>query len=130
MTELISKLHRAVDGLLYPSETDAPIKVFTWHEGVAFSPGALLAHFGYDRSTPVQTTDLDDFFRPVTTPHDWHGPEEQERTARFTELRDLIEDELTDIQVYRVGSISIDVYVVGRDRHDQYVGLATNVVET
>lgn len=128
--DFITRLKHAVDGLLYPSETDAPIHVFAWHEGVPFSPEALLAHVGYDRSTPIQVTDLDSFFRPVTTPRDWHGPEEQERTARFAALRDLLKNELTDLEVYRVGTISIDIYVVGRDSDDHYVGLATNVVET
>ncbi len=130
MIDLITRLEQAVDGLLYPSESDAPLTVFVWRQPVPFSAEALLACTGHDSTTPVKTTDLDSFFRPVTTSRAWHGTEEQERTRRFTALHELLEAELSDIQVYKVGSIRIDVYIVGYDADGNILGLTTNVVET
>ncbi len=130
MTELTVQLEQAVDGLLFPSETDAPLHVFVWRATVPFSAHALLDHAGYDPATPLQTTDLRRFFRPVTTPRAWYGAEEQERMRRFRALRDLLEAEFSDITVYKVGTSAIDVYVVGRGADGTYCGFTTRVVET
>lgn len=130
MTDLIRQLQQAIDGLLFPSETDAPIHIFVWRDTAPFSPQALLTHRGYQSTTPIQETSLERFFRPVTTPRDWHGPEEQERVQRFTTLRALLQTELSDVTVYKIGTGAIDVYVVGRDQNNNYVGITTHVVET
>ncbi len=100
MTELTVRLEQAVDGLLFPSETDAPLHLFAWPDTLPFSAQALLASAGYDPATPLQTTDLDRFLRPVTTPRAWYGDEEQERMHRFRALRDLLKAELSNITHY------------------------------
>lgn len=128
--DLATRLEQAVTGLLYPSETDAPVEVFVWRDEAPFTQQALLASSGYDEKTAVKTIDLDRFFRPVTTPQSWHGPAEQERVQRFTALRALLESELDDISVYRVGSVNIDVYVIGHTADGTYMGVKTQVVET
>ena len=130
MTALTARLEQAIDGLLFPSETDAPLHVFVWRATVPFSAQALLASAGYGPATPLQTTDLRRFFRPVTTPRAWYGAEEQERMRRFRALRDLLEAELSDITVYKVGTSAIDVYLVGRAADGTSCGLTTHVVET
>ncbi len=129
-TDLITRLEQAIDGLLFPSESDAPLEVFVWRDAAPFSPQALLAYAGYDKTTPVRTTALDRFFRPVTTSRAWYGEEERERMRRFRALRDLLKTELSDIKVYKIGTVAIDVYVVGRDASGTYCGLTTKVVET
>ncbi len=130
MTALTARLAQAVAGLLFPSETDAPLHVFVWRATVPFSAQALLASAGYDPATPLQATDLDRFLRPVTTPRAWYGDEEQERMRRFRALRDLLKAELSNITVYKVGTGAIDVYVVGRAADGTYCGVTTRVVET
>jgi hypothetical protein len=130
MTDLITRLEQAVDGLLFPSESDAPLHVFVWRATTPFSREALRAHAGYDASTPIQATDLESFFHPVTTPRAWYGEAEQKRMRRFMALRDLLNAELCNIKVYKIGTVAIDVYVVGRDANGMYLGVTTNVVET
>ena len=130
MTDLIARLEEASAGLLYPSESDAPLHVFVWQDAAPFSAQRLLASTGYDRTTPIHTTDLDRFFHPVTTPQTWHGEEEQELVRRFTALRDLLKATLSDIRVYKLGAVAIDVYIVGRATNGTYCGLTTHVVET
>ncbi len=130
MTDLIRQLQQAVDGLQFPSETDAPVRPFVWRDKAPFSPQALLIHRGYHSTTPIGESSIDRFFRSVTTPRDWHGPEEQERVQRFTALRDLLQTELSDVTVYKIGTPAIDVYVVGRDKDGNYLGITTHVVET
>jgi hypothetical protein len=132
MPGLIARLEAATSGLLFPSESDEPLQVFVWRDTAPFSPQALLAHAGFDPKTrtPVQTSDLDRFFRPVTTPRAWYGEEERERMRRFQALHDLLKAELRDIKVYKIGTVAIDVYVVGRAADGTYCGFTTKVVET
>jgi len=42
----------------------------------------------------------------------------------------VLESNLSDIQVFRVGEINIDIYVVGKIQSRDLAGLATKVVET
>src|SRR4051794_16159041 len=62
MADLATRLETAVAGLLYPSETDAPVEVFVWREQTPFSQQALLASAGDDQK--IKTIDLDRFFAP------------------------------------------------------------------
>ncbi len=128
--DMITQLEQTIAGLLFPSESDAPLRVFVWNTTAPFSPAALLSHGGYDQTTPIQRMDVDRFFYPVMQPHPWDGAVEQERLRRFTMLVKLLKTELSDLTVYKVGTVGIDVYVVGRDRHDTYLGVTTHVVET
>lgn len=130
MTDLTTRLEQAIDGLLYPSESDAPLQVFVWPEGTPFSLKALRTHIATSKKTPIQKVDLDTFFRPVTTPQDWFGEAEQERMEKFTALLTLLKAELSDITVYKVGKIDIDVYVLGHTSAGEYLGITTKVVET
>jgi hypothetical protein len=41
-----------------------------------------------------------------------------------------LHDNLSDLKVYRLGTIDIDVYLVGRANEGNYAGLYTKVVET
>lgn len=130
MTKLNTRLEQALNGLTFPSETDAPLQVFVWPENESFEPEVLRQHAGHDAATPVHTTDLDRLLRPATTARDWHGPQEQERVRRFTALRDLLRAELDDVTVFKIGDAAMDVFVVGRDADGQYLGFSTHVVET
>ncbi len=130
MTDLIARLEEAIDGLLFPSESDEPLRVFVWDDTVPFSPEVLLAEAGYPETTPIKTTTLDRFFRPVTTAREWHGEEEQEHVRRFRALRNLLKAELDDVTVYKLGTVAIDVYVVGRAADGRHYGITTRVVET
>ena len=49
--------------------------------------------------------------------------------AKFKHLVKVLNHNLTDIRVYRVGAVQIDVYIVGKSGKD-LVGLSTIVVET
>ena len=49
---------------------------------------------------------------------------------RFRHLLGVLETELADLRVYRVGEISIPVYILGRSPSGSWLGLSTRVVET
>src|SRR5512145_2516766 len=104
MTDETTSLLRAIDeatrGLLYPSESDFPIEACTY--GVeAPTPEGVLQARGKAPETPVEVESFTPFFEGLDD-------------ERFSALASLLERELSDLRVYRVGKTDIDVLVLGR----------------
>ncbi len=118
---VLDALKKASKGLLFPSETDAPLEPFAWPDGAALTPERVLQLSGTRAGTAVEQTTLADLF--VTVP--------KEDRAKFDALRKTLESQLSGITVYRVGDEpEKDVYIVGRTKDGQLAGLKTTVVET
>lgn len=137
----LGALRSVAEGLLFTSESDAPLEVFHWPggsagEGDAAASGPMTAAAVRKRvkaaeDAPLtESADVDAFFRPMTEEQDWHGPDEKETVARFRALVQALKDSLTDLRVFRVGEIDIDAYVVGRAKDGDYAGVKTHLVET
>ena len=73
---------------------------------------------------------VDDFFAIATQEEDWHEEEKRETVKRFQNLVSVLKQNLSQLQVYRVGSIEIDVYIVGVTSRAGLAGLSTKLVET
>jgi hypothetical protein len=130
-SDIVDALKKASDGLQFMSESDYPFEAFLW-EGQAKEPltvEKLIQQTGHSQDTPVEVVNLNDFFRVATQEPDWYGPEEKETATKYQNLVETLESHLCEIQVYRVGTIEIDVYVVGKANGD-LIGLSTKVVET
>lgn len=127
------RLKPATTGLLFPSETDAPVVPFVWEtpEGhLELTADAVVKLSGHPEGTPIEEIGFDHLFGKVTQPREWHKEAGKVRTRRFIELRDLLRENLRGIRVFRIGTIAIDVYVVGVDPKDRLAGISTKVVET
>jgi len=129
VTALLDEISQASAGLLFPSESDAPVQPFVWQG--PFSIAALRRAGGYSADMPIAALDVDEFFGPATRAYDWHGPAEQERTQGFRALAELLKARLRDIAAYKVGeSGTLDVFVVGQAEDGAWAGVRTQVVET
>ncbi len=128
---VIETLKQAADGLLFPSETDAPLVPFFWprEDSSKLTPETLASLAGVAADTPIKSTKLATFFRPATKAEEWHNEEESAQVARFQELVKTLKGTLDDVNVFRLGNTRIDVYVVGKVEGG-YAGLKTLVVET
>ena len=74
---------------------------------------------------------VDDFFAIIATQEDnWHDEEEREIVKRFQNLVNTLKQNLSQLQIYRVGDRSIDAYIVGVTPDGDWAGLATKLVET
>ncbi|QOV89193.1 nuclease A inhibitor family protein [Humisphaera borealis] len=111
-------LAAAVEGLLYPSETDAPLIPFRWKRGKRSAVESAIAN-SKERS-PVETIPFDTFFEPLLRSTD---------AERFATLKRLLQDRLQDLAVVRVGSPRVTIYVIGRQGH-YWAGVWTESVET
>jgi glucose dehydrogenase len=73
---------------------------------------------------------VDEFFAIATQEEDWHDQEERETVKRFQNLVSILKQNLSQLQVYRVGNINIDAYIVGVTPSGDWTGLSTKLVET
>lgn len=147
--EVAAHLATASEGLWHTSESDYPFTVVRI-EGAGGAPltaanvktviapvyvahewGASLA----ERAVEVRT--LASFFDNYTVAEDWWEDYQREQAPRFQALQKVLESELIDVQVFRLGEKSgswlmgaIDVYIIGRTSDGEVVGVATISVET
>lgn len=128
--ELLEHLQTAIAGLQWMSESDYPFQVVHWPaQPLPLLPEQLLALLDRDPETPVETVELDRFFEWVTQAQDWHSPEERATVQQYRTLKDLLQ-QLRDVQVYQVGSINLDIYILGRSPTGAVIGVTTQAVET
>lgn len=118
---ILNELQAATKGLLFPSETDAPIEAFAWPGGGAQpDEAAVRANAKVDSKAAVTRLTLADLARTI--------PEESR--GDFLPLFGLLAHHLSGTAVFKVGEIEMDVYVVGRTADGRYAGIKTSVVET
>lgn len=128
--ELFRKIERACEGLIYISETDAPVLPFVGDPSDVLTAKLILQQTGVRADTQIEERDFDEFFVRLTTLKDWYGEKEIDRTKKFLELKKLLEENLRDLKVFRIGSIRIDIVVAGRDKDGNLAGVTTKAVET
>jgi len=127
ITEILAQ---ASQGLLMPSESEYPFEVVAW-EDVKLTPQKILELNNYPPATSIEEVELDYFFRNVATEKDWHDKIQKENVAKFQNLVQVIKDNLAEIRVYRIGTIEINIYIVGKTNDgDGVAGVATKVIET
>jgi hypothetical protein len=113
--------------LLFPSESDFPLEPFTW-ESATITPEIILTRSQKPADTAIESINLEDFFASVMTDEDWFDDEDRAIAQRFRDLKTAIAT-LENVQVFKVGTIEIDVYIVGAIGSD-LVGIKTTIVET
>jgi hypothetical protein len=123
-----NEFDKLTDGLLYMSESDAPINYFELgKEGARKWPPATAAQFlemiGEEPDTPVRETPPEKFFEELS-----EGNEESE--GRVKALRKAMMTQMEDVRCYRVGEIEIEIYLLGKNDSDKVCGLQTLSVET
>jgi hypothetical protein len=122
-------LTQASQGLLMLSESEYPFEVFIWKDVVELTPEKILELTNYPPATSIEEVELDYFFRNVASEKDWHDNIQKENVAKFHNLVQVIKENLADIRVYRIGTIEVSAYIVGKT-NDGVAGLATKVIET
>jgi hypothetical protein len=128
---IVDHLTDLSSGLLVTSESDYPLDVFSWpDEKGDLSAQRILDLTGHMHDTPIEETTVDNFFRPAVEQRDDQTDDERATAQRFRALVDGINEDLTDVHVYRVGTIAIDVYIVGHAPDGTLVGLSSKVIET
>jgi hypothetical protein len=118
---VLDALRKAAKGLLFTSETDAPLKPFVWEGGPDKLSNKDVVKLAGEEDADVEQQSLDDFFRVVP-------PEDK---PKFDELAKVLKEQLADIKVFKVGDeAEKNAYIVGKTKDGKWAGLKTTVVET
>lgn len=124
------ELDQATKGLNYISETDAGFLPFIGGRTGAADSISLLTQINAPPDSPVEEREFEDFFKRLTTIENWFDKEQIQMTYDFVKLRNILEENLRDIRVFKVGRIQIDIYIVGLDKENNLVGVQTRAIET
>jgi len=114
-------------GLLYMSETDAPLTYYElvqeksqqWPPSTA---SQFLQLIGEDPAVPVENLAPEKFFRDLRTGN-------EDREDQVAALRKAMTEELKNLEGFRVGEIQIKIFVLGKG-DSGVCGLQTLSVET
>lgn len=127
--ELVTQLESASQDLLWSSEAEYPLEVFYWHNN-NFDEHTLLKLRNYPAKTKVAIQEFSSFFDSVTKLQSWHNEAEQLEVKKYQAIANLIAENLTDVRVYLLGEVEIDVYILGKTKHRAIAGLTTKIVQT
>ncbi len=132
MNPMLETLQNASAGLLMLSESEAPFEVFEWENPTKqpLTNAIFLEKTNISPETKVETVTVQHFFRNAVVEKDWFEESERQTAKRFQNLVSILESELTDLQVFRCGSIEIDVWIVGTSSSGNWAGLRTKLIET
>jgi hypothetical protein len=123
--EIIDRLKQTTADLLWISESDYPFQIVVWSD-----KEINLMLFPDRANEKIEMISLDNFFAPALEVEDWYGLEELATVDRYKLLLETINANLTDLKVFRIGSIEIDLYIVGKTPSGDIIGLQTTIVET
>ena len=128
---LLAELERATHGLLFMSEADYPFETVLLRaetEHALYQQLRELASAAPE--APLETVSVDAFFRAAVSEPDWKGDAEIALARKYQALVRLLKENLKDLTVYRVGRVSIVVFILGRSITGNWLGIRTRVVET
>ena len=128
--EITEELKRLTERLLFMSESDYPFEIFYREGKTELSPQALLELSGQPGDSPLEVTNVEDFFGAAAAEAPWKGEQALAIAKRYQALLRLLRENLDDLKVYRVGRVNITIYIIGRSKMGNWLGISTRVVET
>lgn len=120
--ELIAELKKLANNLLWMSESDYPFQVLLGEDKKKLLPE--------DPEAAIEVICIDDFFAPALRRQNREKEEDLAELKQYQSLIDFLKTNLKDIKVYRIGSIEIDIYIIGKTESGNYAGLLTKAIET
>ncbi len=131
---IVPALTNAIADLFWISETDAPFDIIQWPDKTLadnlLDASKLRQWLDLPENIATETCELEPFFAIATEPQDWHGEEEKAIAKRYKALVKLLTTSLNQCQVFRFGTINIEIYIVGQTTDKLWLGLHTQAVET
>jgi hypothetical protein len=125
----MERIKAAAAGLVFISESDhpfAPVLLDVTSGNIA-SQLRQLSNKGGDAIVEEQTVDY--FFRNHVKAAD-PGDDQLQTARKFMQLVKVLKEELADVKAYRVGTVQVDAYILGKLSDGRYAGLHTILIET
>ncbi|MBA2733829.1 MAG: nuclease A inhibitor family protein [Acidobacteria bacterium] len=128
--QIVEDLERATAGLFIMSESDYPFQVIRWEGLNEITPQFLREVTGQNDDAPVTVQSVAGFFGNRMAVQKLTGERDRVELKGYEALLRILNDNLDDLKVYRIGEINIPVFILGRSKTGNWLGLSTRVVET
>ena len=132
LASFCAALQEQVAGLYYVSESEYPLEVISFPAppGPSLTPTDVLQLAGQPTGTLVETLSLADFFRSRTQVTPGADAETVRLAQRLQQLQAFLEQQLSEVQVYRLGRRKVMALILGQLPDHNLAGLKTWVIET
>lgn len=124
MLVILEQIKEAAKDLYFLSESDFPLVPFHWKIQGGELAAKLISESGNPENSPVEKVSLAHFFRNMV------NLDEPEIAQRFIKLQEILHEKLQGLEVYRLGTIQVKVFIVGEMPDGSYAGLSTISIET
>lgn len=128
--DALALISRACEGLVYISETDAPVTPVDLGTADTINGEIILQRGGLEVGIEINEVEVDRFFAKLTAIKEGQSNSQKARAKKFLALGKILEKDLRSLKVYRFGRVRIEIYVVGLDDAGHIVGVRTLAVET
>ncbi|CAM3631719.1 nuclease A inhibitor family protein [Mucilaginibacter galii] len=122
-----NKLESAASGLMMMSESDYPFEYVNTNERQLTTALALKLAQKPEGTTVEQTT-IEHLLRNLIDPTS--GSVNIATAQRFQQLMAALKQELTNLTVYRVGDVQVQVFILGLTADGTVGGMRTMLIET
>jgi len=127
---LISALRAACKGLIYVSETDREFEPVWFDISANKTSADYLDKLRNCTDGASEEVPADEFFQRLSRIEDWYTESERRRAKGFADLFALMKSNLSDIRVFRLGRIQVEIFIVGIAKSGRLIGVKTSAVET
>lgn len=111
--QILDELSKASEGLLYMSESDYPLVPFLWDGSQELTAEYLYQVAEKPADSPILRLDPIAFLG-----------------GAYAKVGTVMRAHLSNLRGYKVGSVNMPVYLVGRSPAGNWLGVSTRVVET
>jgi hypothetical protein len=126
----ITMFRKAVKGLLYMSEKDAPFKVVPLNVDDSITPQNVAELVGQRAGTPVEEVSTAHFFGELTQVRKWHAEDDKAVVKRYQDLVALLRQQLHDLRIFKVGRVKVKIVIAGQTEDGQWIAIETDSLET
>jgi hypothetical protein len=128
--ETVDRLRQATTDLLWVSESEYPLEVINWGQNVEISIASIIDRQHIDPDCLIEQLSLVDLLSPAMAIEDWYESAELAIVEKFQQLQQAIESSLSDVTVFRVGEIEVEIYILGKSNTGDTIAIVTKSVET
>ncbi|MDB9524991.1 nuclease A inhibitor family protein [Oscillatoria sp. CS-180] len=125
---LTNRIRTLIQGLWFPSETEAPWTLPTWTLETDRET-EIRQRLRRESDAPIRESSVQDLMQQIQRRCRGYGSDGQAIAQQHQTLLELLEKECDRVRVFRIGTITVDILIVS-DVASQYIVLQTQSVET